>query len=225
MRRVRLCVGKGRGAAEVFRLLRQSGIEVPADFRDERRLVVPEPGTGLTLVLARHADLPWLLVSGRVEVAIGSNSWFLNADDPRLMCVRGLGIARCRLSLLVPESDPHRRIRSVCTCYPNLARRFVPGARIVQLVGCEEIATALGIADAVVAVVETGETCCAMQLREKQVLMKFEHSVWTSRERMPLVEDMVDRIPGLARLLGARGAGLQTRVVSSHYRGWTPPLV
>ena len=195
---VRIGIGKGREAERIYELLGDSGIQIPASFREGKRLVVHEPRFGVTLVLARHADLPRLLLDRHVDLVLASKLWFLEVDDPKLACVGDLDFGHCRLSLLRPIAQLDRPVLRVCTRFHNLAKRFFSEAEIIRMEGCNEIALSLGFADAVVDIVETGSTLKEMNLKEVQILAEVRHSIWMKSENLDRWASIVRRIPSLA---------------------------
>ena len=85
-----------------------------------------------------------------------------------------LGVGRCRLSLCVPESSPITECSQlngarVATSFPSVTANFLAQHKaqvhLVKLSGSVEIMIGLGVADAIVDLVETGSTLAANQLR------------------------------------------------------------
>jgi ATP phosphoribosyltransferase len=89
---------------------------------------------------------------------------------PRL----NLGVGQCRLAVCVPEDGPIQNPAQldgcrVATSFPNVTQSFLKQhkaqAHLVNLSGSVEIMIALGVADAIVDLVETGSTLAANRLR------------------------------------------------------------
>lgn len=176
-------------------MLERADVHVPDTFRGGRRLVVEDDASDVTLVLARHRDLPQLLSCRHIDVAIGAVVWFLDDSRENIECVSTLDIGHCRLSLLTVSGDRNVSPQRVCTRFVHLTQRLVPNTSIVELHGCNEIALALGTADAVVDVVETGQTIREMDLRETRVLAGLQHTIWTrSADRRAI--DLATRLAG-----------------------------
>ncbi len=85
-----------------------------------------------------------------------------------------LGVGRCRLSLCVPESSPIKDCSQlngvrIATSFPRVTETFLAqhnaNVHLVNLSGSVEIMIGLGVADAIVDLVETGSTLAANQLR------------------------------------------------------------
>ncbi|MGD2088231.1 MAG: ATP phosphoribosyltransferase [Candidatus Aminicenantes bacterium] len=197
MRGIRIGVGKGRGIKGVIQLLKHSNIDVPASFGSGKQLVVQCPGNEVILALVRHSDLPQLLLSNYIDIAIASNLSFIEADDPRLICAAELKFGQCRLSLLQPVNREEKPIKIICTRYPDIVRRYYPDVDIIPLSGCNEIAVILGFSDAVVDVVETGTTIKVMGLEEVQTLENISHSIWLKEGKNDCLSWVKQRISNL----------------------------
>lgn len=196
MNAIRVGIGKGRAAPEAFRLFEQAGVLVPPAFREGRQLVVT--GQGLTLVRARDRDMPTLLLGGHIDVAVASSAWFVEVSNPALKCQAYLDCGLCRLSVLRSEASRDLPIRKVSTRFVGLAKLHLPGTDIVELSGCNEICIALGFADTVLDVVETGATIREMRLLEVKVITEFQHSVWVRSNDPAAWHEFAERFPTIA---------------------------
>lgn len=85
-----------------------------------------------------------------------------------------LGVGRCRLAICVPidsevESPAQLDRKRIATSFPNTTERFLSKhnarSHLVKLNGSVEVMVSLGIADAIVDLVETGSTLAANRLR------------------------------------------------------------
>jgi ATP phosphoribosyltransferase len=95
-----------------------------------------------------------------------------------------LGVGSCRLALCVPDdatiADPRQLAgRRVATSFPRitrgwLAERGVTDAHFVELSGSVEVMITLGVADAIVDLVETGSTLAANRLRVLDEIGRYE---------------------------------------------------
>jgi ATP phosphoribosyltransferase len=91
-----------------------------------------------------------------------------------------LGFGSCKLEAAVPEESAARSISdlagySVATVYPRLARELLPvDVSLVDVTGSVEIAPRLGLADAIVDLVSSGNTLRTNGLRSLGVLLESE---------------------------------------------------
>jgi ATP phosphoribosyltransferase len=85
-------------------------------------------------------------------------------------CLLDLNYGASRLCVAVPEAGPAKSIADlkgarIATSFPNITRRHFSGNPLVELEGAVEISIKLGIADAIVDLVETGTTLKQAGLR------------------------------------------------------------
>src|SRR6185312_2815100 len=111
-----------------------------------------------------------------------------------------LGFGSCRLEAAVPEESPAESIQelagaAVANVYPRLARELLPvGVTLVDVTGSVEVAPRLGLADAIVDLVSSGNTLRTNGLRSLGVLLESE---------AVLVAGDADRTAPFAAMLGA----------------------
>jgi ATP phosphoribosyltransferase len=131
----------------------------------------------LEVAVVRSRDIPRLLTARVVDVGIVGRDVVAEAALP-LWTTVGLGFGACRIVLAVPEGrswDPSRPWR-IATRYPRLTRgwmrrRGVEG-QVVRLAGSVEVAPRIGLADAVVDVMETGATLAANGLVPVETILE-----------------------------------------------------
>jgi ATP phosphoribosyltransferase len=91
-----------------------------------------------------------------------------------------LGFGSCRLEAAVPEESSVQRLEelagaTVATVYPRLTRELLPVAvEVVDVTGSVEIAPRLGLADAIVDLVSSGNTLRTNGLRSLGTLLESE---------------------------------------------------
>lgn len=143
--------------------------------RSGRRLLwTAQPS--LEVALVRGRDIPALLERQAVDVAIVGRD-VVEDSGIELSLTQSLGFGECRLVFATPQTwapDPSRALR-IATRYGELTRRWAAAkglqVEIVSLGGSVEVAPALGLADAVVDIVETGTTLRSNGLVEREVVL------------------------------------------------------
>lgn len=161
---------KGRLAEQASELLAQAGLSFR---RQERSLFARVSEMPVEITFLRTEDIPVLCAEGAIDLGI-TGSDLIAESGVQLETRLTLGIGKCRLSVCVPEDSsvhsPHDlHGRRVATSFPHVSERFfaVNQARVhlVPLSGSVEIMVSLGVADAIVDLVETGSTLAANRLR------------------------------------------------------------
>jgi len=111
----------------------------------------------------RPGDIPLYVANGILDAGITGQD-FVAEKGLSPTCLFELNYGQSKLCVAVPaeleiESIAQLRGKRIATSFPNLTARFFPERELlVELEGAVEISVRLGIADAVVDLVETGST-------------------------------------------------------------------
>ncbi len=160
---------KGRLAEIAGDLLKQAGLSFR---RQNRSLFARVKGMPVDITFLRTDDIPVLCAEGAIDMGITGSDLIAEADvqvDTRLK----LGVGNCRLSVCTPddaniESAAQLDGCRVATSFPVVTKKFFSeqnaNVHLVKLTGSVEVMIALGVADAIVDLVETGSTLAANRL-------------------------------------------------------------
>ncbi|WP_297501125.1 ATP phosphoribosyltransferase [Thermococcus sp.] len=180
---MRFVLPKGRLLKGSLEILRKAGYDVQKP--GERRLV--ERFNGNEVLIARAFDVPVYVEHG-VDVGI-SGSDVVEERKSDVFVPLELPFGKCRLSLAMPagrvvppeEMDGYR----VATKYERITREYFSKlgveVEILKLSGSVELAPKVGIADAIVDIVETGETLKANDLVEVEKVMDVSAQLLVNR--------------------------------------------
>jgi ATP phosphoribosyltransferase len=145
-------------------LLARAGIRLDGDTRNSRRLALTDESGEYRFIFVKPADVPVYVEHGIADCGVVGRDVLLESQADLLLPL-DLGIARCRI--VVAAADANVMTRSlgmlrVATKYSQIAgahfgARGIP-VEIIQLSGSVELAPALGLADLIVDLVETGRT-------------------------------------------------------------------
>lgn len=203
----RLKVGvpsKGRLSELAIDLLQQAGLQFR---RQDRSLFARVRGLNIDLIFLRTDDIPTLCAEGAIDMGFTGSDLVREAEADVIERM-ALGVGRCRLAICVPESSSYQSPKdldgkSLATSFPRLTDQYFKqhGARthLVSLSGSVEIMIQLGVADAIVDLVETGSTLAANQLRILEDIGTYE-TVLIQNDRVsdPATADrLVRRIEGV----------------------------
>jgi ATP phosphoribosyltransferase len=131
------------------------------------------------VLLVRAADVPEYVQDGVVDCGITGID-LVRERDADVRELLALGFGSCRLEAAVPAESTAQTVAdlagaSVATVYPRLARELLPvGVTLVDVTGSVEIAPRLGLADAIVDLVSSGNTLRTNGLRSLGVLLESE---------------------------------------------------
>jgi ATP phosphoribosyltransferase len=164
---------KGRLREPSVSLLEDAGLgpEQPG----ERALAFPCRNAPVDVLLVRAADVPEYVQDGVVDCGITGQD-LVAERGARVEELLELGFGSCRLEVAVPEESRYAQIAdlagaTVATVYPGLTARLMPvEVSLVDVTGSVEIAPRLGLADAIVDLVSSGNTLKTNGLRSLGVL-------------------------------------------------------
>jgi ATP phosphoribosyltransferase len=171
---ITLALAKGRIYDEALPLLARAGIR-PAEGEDSRRLIVATSREDLRLLLVRAADVSTYVQYGAADLGVAGRDLLAEHGGRGLYQPLDLGIAACRMAVAVPEEFDYAgavkrgaRLR-VATKYIRTAREHFSAkgmhVNLIRLYGSMELAPLTGLADAIVDLVDTGNTLRANRLR------------------------------------------------------------
>lgn len=172
---ITLALAKGRILDESLPLLARAGIEPAEDPESSRKLIVATNRAGLRLILVRAADVPTYVQYGAADLGVAGRDILAEHGGQGLYQPLDLGIARCRMVVAAPEAFDYAaavkqgaRLR-VATKYIATAREHFAAKGVhvdlIKLYGSMELAPLVGLADAIVDLVDTGNTLKANRLR------------------------------------------------------------
>jgi len=188
---------KGRLSELATELLNQAGLQFR---RQERTLFALVKQLPVDIIFLRTDDIPVLCAEGAIDLGI-TGSDLVAESEAEILLRMPLGVGHCRLSLCVPDNSSIKDSQQldgkrIATSFPNVTKQFLSGhraeAHLVKLSGSVEIMISLGVADAIVDLVETGSTLAANRLRVLTDIGTYETVLIQNPQRRHA--DMADRI-------------------------------
>ncbi len=161
---------KGRLAEVAEVLLKEAGLSFR---RSERTLFARCKEIPVDITFLRTDDIPVLCAEGAIDMGVVGGDLVAEAGAEVIKRLE-LGVGNCRLAVCVPENGNVQSAKDlngvrIATSFPNVTRKYLQQhgaeAHLVTLTGSVEIMIALGVAEAIVDLVETGSTLAANQLR------------------------------------------------------------
>lgn len=172
---ITFALSKGRIFEETLPLLEQAGIKPLEDPERSRKLIIETERPDVRLVIVRASDSPTYVQYGAADLGIAGKDVLLEHGGTGLYQPLDLAIAACRMVVAVPEGFDYAnavrkgaRVR-VATKYMQTAREHFAAKGVhvdlIKLYGSMELAPLVGLADAIVDLVSTGNTLRANRLR------------------------------------------------------------
>ena len=176
-----IALAKGRILDEALPLFALAGIVPVEDPETSRKLILPTSKPGVSFVVVRPTDVPTYVQYGAADAGVAGKDILLEHGGEGLYQPLDLGIGRCRLVVATKRSydwagtvQRGARIR-VATKYVKTAREHfaVKGMHVdlIKLYGSMELAPLVGLADAIVDLVSTGNTLKANDLVAVEEIM------------------------------------------------------
>jgi len=167
-----LALPKGRIFGVAIERLMEAELLSKSISDKSRTLIHLDKGTGVRTLILRNTDVPTYVERGAADLGVIGKDVLLEQGQDVYEPL-DLHFAPCRMIVAAPEGmtweDLTRRMElRVATKFPAIASRFFVDQGIqvqtVRLYGNVEIAPAIGVADVVVDLVETGSTLKANNL-------------------------------------------------------------
>ncbi|MDM1522623.1 ATP phosphoribosyltransferase [Empedobacter stercoris] len=169
----------GRLNEDSLKLLKDCGVSIDNGI-DQLR--VQARNFPLEIFFLRNSDIPQYVKDGVVDCAIiGEN--LLIENEMELPVLQKLGFSKCRLSVAVPKSSQYNSLndfenKKIATSYPNTVLNFFKSKNINieihEISGSVEIAPSIGLSDAIVDIVSSGNTLFKNNLKEFETILKSE---------------------------------------------------
>jgi ATP phosphoribosyltransferase len=195
---------KGRLSELASELLTQAGLHFR---RQDRSLFARVSGLPVDLTFLRTEDIPVLCAEGAIDLGI-TGSDLVDESNADVEIRMRLGVGRCKLALCIPDNVSWTSCRDLngkrlATSFPNVTERYLAShntqVHLVSLSGSVEIMTQLGVADAIVDLVETGSTLAANRLRILTDIGHYETVLVQNREKREAatVDRIIRRLEGV----------------------------
>jgi len=171
---ITIALAKGRTFDETLPLLARAGIEPTEDPETSRKLVVGTTRPDLRLLIVRSSDVPTYVQHGAADLGVAGKDVLLEHGGEGLYQPLDLGIGRCTMVVAARRDfDYAAAVRrgarlKIATKYVATAREHFSGkglhVDLIRLYGSMELAPLMGLADAIVDLVSTGNTLKANDL-------------------------------------------------------------
>jgi len=201
---------KGRLYEKSLQVLAGADVQFSRSHRLDVCLVANHP---MALLFLPASDIPRFVGRGNVDMGITGQDQILESQTQNLVTeLVNLEFGTCKLQVQVPQNGPYQTVESlagkrIVTSYEELAQQYFKkvdervglkpdeGTRIEYISGSVEAACALGLADGIVDLVESGETMRAAGLHPLSTLLQTSAVLIRSTEpKHPTLEPLVAKI-------------------------------
>ena len=171
-----------------------------------RRLIFNSRCGRAQLVIIRSADVITYVDYGAAGLGIVGKDHLMEHDSNSLYEILDLGIARCRLVVAGCGRNHSGQVRGdrfggrrlIATKYVNVARKHFAAKReqveVVKLYGSMELAPVVGLANAIVDLVDTGRTLADNGLEEYEEIAPISARLVANKAIMKMRSDDMNAI-------------------------------
>lgn len=200
MEKIKIAIQKsGRLSEKSIELLTECGIMVS---NGNRKLKTDASNFPMEILFLRDDDIPQYVEQGVADIGIlGENEVW--EKDKEVEVVEKLGFGNCRLSLAIPKDEDYTGLdyfngKRIATSYPKILNKYfqVKGieVKIEELGGSVEIATGIGLADAIFDIVSTGSTLLMNGLKEVEAIIRSEAVLISNKKLSPAKTAILDQL-------------------------------
>ena len=196
-----IALTKGRILEETLPLFAAANIEPLEDISKSRKLLFDTNHANVKLMVIRGTDVPTYVEFGSADMGVAGKDLILEHGSDGFYEPLDLQIAKCRLMTaepLVPRNTSDTL--KVATKVTNIAKKYFAeqGKQIelIKLNGALELAPALGLADAIVDIVETGNTLAANGMVPKDLIANVSSRVIVNKASMKIKNSIIREILG-----------------------------
>jgi len=202
---ITIALSKGRIFEETIPLLKAAGIEVLEDPDTSRKLILTTNQPDVRVLVVRATDVPTYVQYGGADMGItGKDTLLEHGSQGGLYQPLDLQIAKCRISVAVRSDFDYKSAvkkgsrLTVATKYVAIARDFFASKGVhvdlIKLYGSMELAPLVGMADAIVDLVSTGNTLKANHLVEVEHIMDISSRLVVNQAALKLKQAPMSHI-------------------------------
>jgi ATP phosphoribosyltransferase len=207
---IRIALSKGRIFDETTPLLKAAGIVASEDPETSRKLIIGTNRPEISIIIVRASDVPTYVQYGAADLGIAGKDVLLEHGGAGLYQPLDLGIAKCKMMVAVQNGFDYEgavrrgaRLR-VATKYLKTAREHFAAKGVhvdlIKLYGSMELAPLVGLADAIVDLVSSGNTMRANNLQAVEEIMPISARLIVNQATLKLkrqaIQPMLDAFAG-----------------------------
>ena len=207
---IKIALSKGRIFDETTPLLKAAGIIASEDPDSSRKLIMGTNRPEISIIIVRASDVPTYVQYGAAELGIAGKDVLLEHGGTGLYQPLDLGIAKCKMMVAVQNGFDYEgavrrgaRLR-VATKYLKTAREHFAAKGVhvdlIKLYGSMELAPLVGLADAIVDLVSSGNTLRANNLQAVEEIMPISARLIVNQAALKLkrqaIQPLLDAFAG-----------------------------
>ncbi|EMB57064.1 ATP phosphoribosyltransferase [Streptococcus mutans] len=204
-----IALTKGRIEKDTIKLLERAGFDMSFMADKGRNLIFESPDKSFRFLLVKAPDVTTYVRHGVADIGVVGKDVLIEHPTGYLEML-DLNFGLCKFSVAsTPDYNPsdHKRKR-IATKYPTVARDFFnqkgEDVEIISIQGSVEIAPVIGLADAIVDIVETGNTLVANGLEVFEDICRISARMIVNKASLKNKPELLVFIKKMENLVGDR---------------------
>jgi ATP phosphoribosyltransferase len=202
MRGLTIALPKGRLFDKSLRLLAAAGLSFPDAHSESRRLMFGDTNGTARMILVKPVDVVTYVEHGAADAGIVGEDVVQESGVDVLQPLT-LPFGQCRIVVAGTPAQQRANLRlltnlRVATKYPRLTRAYFSrrglSAEIIGLSGSIELGPAIGLADLLVDVVDTGRTLRDNGLVEIETILRSSACLIVNRASQVVKEEAISAL-------------------------------
>lgn len=204
---ITIALTKGRIEKDTVKLLEKAGFDLSFMADKGRNLIFESPDKHFRFLLVKAPDVTTYVRHGVADVGIVGKDVLMEHPTGYLEML-DLNFGLCKFSLAsTADYEPydHKRKR-IATKYPTVATDFFnqkgEDVEIISIQGSVEIAPIIGLADAIVDIVETGNTLVANGLQVYEDICRISARLIVNKAALKNNPDLMPFVQKIESIVG-----------------------
>ena len=196
---ITIALSKGRILKETLPLFAAAGIEPIEDVHTSRKLIFETTKPNVHFIIIRAVDVPTYVEYGVADLGVAGKDVLMEHGAEEMYELLDLNIARCKLmtAKIKDKSLPPGKLK-VATKFVNVAKKYFANqgrqVELIKLYGGMELAPIMNLADAIVDIVDTGNTLIANGLEQDEFIADISSRLIASRLALKMKDDAIQPI-------------------------------
>ncbi|MDO5079344.1 ATP phosphoribosyltransferase [Streptococcus minor] len=202
-----IALTKGRIEKDTVKLLEKAGFDLTFMAQKGRNLIFESPDKSFRFLLVKAPDVTTYVRHGVADLGIVGKDVLMEHPSGYLEML-DLNLGLCKFSLASTEDyqpKDHKRKR-IATKYPTVTKEFFnkkgEDVEIISIQGSVEIAPVIGLADAIVDIVETGNTLVANGLKVYEDICRISTRLIVNKAALKNKPEVMSFIQKLESIVG-----------------------
>ncbi|WP_394405447.1 ATP phosphoribosyltransferase [Streptococcus sp. 20-1249] len=202
---ITIALTKGRIEQATIDLLEQAGFDMTFMADKGRHLIFDSPDGAIRLLLVKAPDVTIYVRHGVAEVGVVGKDVLIEHPTGYLeMLDLNFGLCKFAVASTADYAPSDHKRKRIATKYPTVAKNHFAqkgeDVEIISIQGSVEIAPVIGLADAIVDIVETGSTLVANGLEIYEDICRISARIIVNKAALknnPAVLPFIQTLEGL----------------------------